>query len=46
MVYDMSVDGVSMVQSFHSQFAQELNQGGMTGLLNAMAKQSARKEKA
>jgi phospholipid transport system substrate-binding protein len=45
-VYDMSVDGVSMVQSFHSQFAQELNQGGVAGLLNAMVKQNASKEKA
>lgn len=35
-VYDMTVDGVSMVQSFHSQFSNEIAKGGMKGLLNAM----------
>lgn len=35
-VYDISVDNVSMVQSFRSQFANEIAQGGMSGLLTAM----------
>ncbi|MAZ39322.1 MAG: signal peptidase [Legionellales bacterium] len=37
-VYDMSVDGVSLVQSFKSQFANEIAQGGMSGLLASMQK--------
>lgn len=36
LVYDMSVDGVSLIQSFRSQFANQISQGGMTGLLTAM----------
>lgn len=37
-VYDMSVDGVSLVQSFRSQFANQISQNGMNGLLAVMAK--------
>ena len=37
-VYDMSVDGVSLVQSFKSQFANEISQGGMSGLLVSLNK--------
>ncbi len=40
-VYDITVDGVSMVRSFRSQFANEMSQGGMTGLLAAMKKHNA-----
>jgi phospholipid transport system substrate-binding protein len=40
-VFDLSVDGISMVQSFRSQFSQPLKQGGMQGLLNAMVKHNA-----
>jgi phospholipid transport system substrate-binding protein len=36
VVYDMSVDGVSLVQSFRSQFSSELSQHGMSGLLASM----------
>lgn len=43
-VYDINVDGVSMVQSFRSQFTSELSQGGMVGLLNAMQKHNARQK--
>ena len=35
-VYDILVDGVSMVQSFHAQFVDEITKGGMDGLLAAM----------
>lgn len=35
-VYDFSVDGVSMIESFRNQFAQQLNQGGMPMLLQAL----------
>lgn len=37
-VYDMTVDGVSMIQSFRSQFSSEISRGGMDGLLVAMTK--------
>lgn len=33
LVYDFSVDGISMVQSFRSQFTQQLQKNGMEGLL-------------
>lgn len=36
-IYDMSVDGISLVQSFRTQFANQLNQSGMNGLLASMA---------
>ncbi|MFN7096037.1 MAG: phospholipid-binding protein MlaC [Gammaproteobacteria bacterium] len=45
LVYDFSVDGVSLVQSFRSQFAQQLNQGGMQGLLSTMSAHNASKSK-
>jgi phospholipid transport system substrate-binding protein len=32
-VYDFSIEHVSMVQSYHSQFSEVLNQGGMAALL-------------
>jgi phospholipid transport system substrate-binding protein len=35
-VYDITVDGVSMVQSFHSQFAHQLSKGSMDDLLESM----------
>lgn len=41
-VYDFSVDGVSLVESFRSQFAAELNQGGMTQLLQKLAEHNKR----
>jgi len=37
-VYDMSVDGVSLVQSFRSQFANEISRGGINGLLASLHK--------
>lgn len=35
-LYDFSVDGISLIQSFRSQFAQELQQGGINGLINEL----------
>ncbi len=35
-VYDFSVEGVSLVQSYQAQFADTLSQGGMTTLLSKM----------
>ena len=36
-LYDFSVDGISLIQSFRSQFAQELQQRGIDGLINQLA---------
>lgn len=41
MVYDMSVDGVSLVKSFHSQFSNEIAKGGMDGLLAQLKKHNS-----
>lgn len=35
-VYDINVDGVSLIQSFQSQFASQLAEGGMDQLLAAL----------
>lgn len=35
-VYDFSVEGVSLVQSYQAQFADALSQGGMANLLTKM----------
>lgn len=37
-IYDLSVEGVSLLQSFHSQFAQELSQGDMNQLITNLKK--------
>lgn len=36
-LYDFSVDGISMVESFRAQFVQELQQGGLNGLIRKLA---------
>jgi len=35
-LYDFSVDGVSMIESFRSQFAAELQQSGVSGLIDKL----------
>jgi phospholipid transport system substrate-binding protein len=35
-VYDMTVEGVSMLESFRSQFANKLSQGNMSDLISAL----------
>lgn len=42
-VYDFSVDGVSMIESFRSQFANELNQGGMAQLVKKLTEHNRQK---
>ncbi len=42
-MYDMTVDGISMVKSFRSQFSSEINKNGIDGLLVAMNKHNAKK---
>lgn len=40
-LYDMSVEGVSLISSFRSQFADILASGDMQGLLNRLSKHNA-----
>lgn len=44
MLYDFSVDGISMVESFRSQFAEELQQKGIDGLINKLAQHNAQND--
>lgn len=37
MLYDFSVDGVSIIESFRSQFVGELQQSGIEGLITKLA---------
>lgn len=41
-LYDLSVEGVSMLESFRSQFADILSQGNMAQLLNRMSSHNRR----
>ncbi len=36
-LYDFSVDGVSIIESFRSQFVEELRQSGIDGLIDKLA---------
>lgn len=40
-LYDMTVEGVSMLQSFRSQFADKLSQGNMASLIHALRQHNA-----
>lgn len=40
-VYDFSVDGVSMIQSFRSQFASQLSQGNLDALIRQLVQHNA-----
>lgn len=42
-VYDMSVEGVSLLQSFKSQFRSELRKGNMTTLISRLEGRSRRR---
>ena len=35
-IYDFSIEGVSMVQSYQAQFLGTLNQAGLAGLINKL----------
>jgi phospholipid transport system substrate-binding protein len=39
-VYDLSVEGVSLLQSFRSQFQRELKQGSLSQLINKLKQKS------
>lgn len=44
-VYDFSVDGVSMIQSFGSQFAAQLSQNNLDALIQELARRNARPQR-
>ena len=43
-IYDMSVEGVSLLQSFRSQFAQELSQGSLDALIQKLTTHNIKKQ--
>lgn len=43
-VYDVSIDGVSLVTNYRASFANTIRQSGIDGLIKTMAAQSARSE--
>lgn len=43
-LYDFSVDGISMITSFRSQFASEFQQSGMNGVLRKLAQHNQANE--
>ncbi len=43
-IYDMSVEGVSLLQSFRLQFAQELSQGSLDNLIANMKRHNEQKK--
>lgn len=45
-IYDMSVEGVSLLQSFRSQFAQELTNGSLEALISNLKKHNEQKSRA
>ena len=44
MLYDFSVDGVSIIESFRSQFVQVFQQRGIDGLINELAQHNAQND--
>jgi phospholipid transport system substrate-binding protein len=40
-IYDFSVDGISMVESFRSQFAAQMSQGGLDALIQQLTQHNA-----
>ncbi len=40
-LYDMTVEGISLLESFRSQFADKLSQGNMDNLISEIAKHNA-----
>ncbi len=42
-VYDISIDGISLVTSYRGTFTQEVRKGGMAGLLKMLADKNASK---
>jgi len=45
MVYDVVIDGVSLITNYRSQFATEVNRGGIDGLINSLASKNRKSPK-
>jgi phospholipid transport system substrate-binding protein len=45
LIYDFSVDGVSVIKNYNSQFTGTLRQGGLDKLVQELQKSNARKSK-
>jgi phospholipid transport system substrate-binding protein len=43
-VFDVSIEGVSIVTTYRSSFASEVSKGGIDGLIRSIAAQNARLE--
>ncbi|KGM05863.1 putative ABC transporter, auxiliary component YrbC [Methylophaga thiooxydans] len=41
-VYDVKIDGISLVTNYRSSFANDIRQGGMEGLIENLAKRNAK----
>jgi phospholipid transport system substrate-binding protein len=41
-VYDVAIDGVSLVTNYRASFANTIRQSGIDGLIKTMANQSAK----
>lgn len=44
-VYDFSVEGISMIESFRSQFAAQLSQGNLNDLIQQLIQRNARPQR-
>jgi phospholipid transport system substrate-binding protein len=44
-IYDFSVDGISMIESFHSQFAAQMSQGNLDALIQQLVQHNAQPQK-
>jgi len=43
VIYDFSVDGVSIIKNYNSQFAGDLRKSGLTGLVNKLRENNSRR---
>ena len=40
-IYDLNVEGIWLIQNYRNQFAQQIEQGGIDGLIDALNKQNS-----
>lgn len=43
-IYDLSVEGIWLIQNYRNQFAQEINTSGIDGLIKALQQQNAQQQ--
>jgi phospholipid transport system substrate-binding protein len=41
-IYDLNVEGIWLIENYRNQFAQQINQNGIDGLINALNQSNAR----